>query len=142
MSTKLWNDKIKRIEIYKKSDGTIVDTFIADDAISISPHNTFYLKGEEIYKYDERKYYYKSFEREKIDIKKEDEGISDNVKKALEIAYRYGLETESEQKAWIIDQMVRTLCETEENYKKFVDSYEEPLDDDGNYHVWNTGIAP
>lgn len=61
---KLWNGKIKRIEVYKRSTGERISSFLADDAISFSPRNTFYLNGDEVYWYDERQCYYKSFEYE------------------------------------------------------------------------------
>lgn len=62
--TKLWNEKVKRIEVYKRNTGKQIASFFADDAISLSPRNYFYLNGEEVYWYDERQCYYKSFEYE------------------------------------------------------------------------------
>ena len=44
-------------------------------------------------------------------------------------------------KTWVIDQIVRILCGSNEEYKKWVDKYEEPLED-GDYYSWNQGINP
>lgn len=44
-------------------------------------------------------------------------------------------------KMWVIDQIVRTLCGSDEEYKKWVDKYEEPLED-GDYYSWDEGINP
>lgn len=60
---KLWS-KPRRIEVYKRDTKQKVSEFIADDACSISPLNTFYLDGKEVYWYNERECYYKSFELE------------------------------------------------------------------------------
>ena len=60
--SKLWNGKTKRIEVYERYTKRKVATFLADDACSISPKNTFMLNGEVVYWYDERERYYKSFD--------------------------------------------------------------------------------
>lgn len=59
---KLWNGKTKRIEVYGKGTQRIVTSFLADDACSISPKNTFMLNGKVVYWYDERECFYKSFD--------------------------------------------------------------------------------
>lgn len=63
---KLWS-KPRRIEVYSKVTREKITSFIADDATSISPINTFYLESKEVYWYDERKCYYKSFKLESED---------------------------------------------------------------------------
>ncbi len=60
---KLWS-KPRQIEVYAKNTREKVASFIADDATSISPINTFFLNGKEVYWYDERHCYYKSFDLE------------------------------------------------------------------------------
>jgi hypothetical protein len=65
--------------------------------------------------------------------KKKDE----RIKAALNLAWRYGQIDGDWHKAWVIDRMVRALCGSEEEYKKWVDEYAE----DGEYE-WDTGIAP
>lgn len=59
---KLWNGKTRRI--YARDTKRTVATFLADDACSISPKNTFMLNGDVVYWYDERECFYKSFEVE------------------------------------------------------------------------------
>lgn len=59
---KLWNGKTKRIEVYEFGTKRKIISFLADDAISISPRNTFYRDGQVVYSYDEREAYYKSFD--------------------------------------------------------------------------------
>lgn len=63
------------------------------------------------------------------------------IKKALEIAWSYGQIDGSHHKMWVIDQMVRALCGSEKEYVKWIETYEEMLDD-GNYYVWDKGVAP
>ena len=55
---------------------------------------------------------------------------------ALDLAWRYGQIDGSHHKMWVIDQMIRTLCGSEEEYKKWVAKYN---DDD---YEWDCGIAP
>jgi len=60
---KLWGGNVRRIEVYNQNrPQERLSTFLADDAISLSPRNIFYLRGEEVYWYDERQCFYKSFE--------------------------------------------------------------------------------
>lgn len=52
--SKLWNGKVKRIEVFKKAPKPgfkpeRLAIFNADDVISSSPRNIFYLNGEEVY---------------------------------------------------------------------------------------------
>lgn len=67
--------------------------------------------------------------------------MEERIKRALEIAWSYGQIDGSHHKAWVIDQMVRVLCGTEEKYRKWIDAYEAPLTDSECYD-WDTGIAP
>ena len=60
---KLWS-KPRKIEVYKRNTRQKVAEFIADDAYSSSPINTFYLNEKEVYWYNERECFYKSFELE------------------------------------------------------------------------------
>ena len=65
------------------------------------------------------------------------------IDKALEIAWDYSQIDGSHHKAWTIDQMVRALCGSEEEYIKWVAKYEAPENDDpDDYYSWDTGIAP
>jgi len=56
---------------------------------------------------------------------------------AIDIAFQYGQIGGDHHKMWVIDQMVRMLCDSEEDYRKVIDCYEN----NGEYK-WNTGIAP
>lgn len=64
-----------------------------------------------------------------------------NIKKALSIAWSYGQIDGAHHKMWVIDQMVRALCENEKEYADWVEAYETPLTED-DYYVWDKGIAP
>ena len=65
------------------------------------------------------------------------EPATERINKALEIAWEYSQIDGAHHKAWSIDQMVRALFETEEDYKRWVSEYEN----DGEYY-WDIGIAP
>ena len=67
--------------------------------------------------------------------------MKERIEKALNIAWSYGQIDGNHHKTWVIDQMVRALCGTEKEYKKWIEAYEVPLDDD-DYYEWETGIAP
>ena len=69
------------------------------------------------------------------------DSIDQRIEKALEIAWRYGSIDGDHHKAWTIDQMVRALHGSEEEYKHWVAEYENP-DDNGDCYKWNDGIAP
>ena len=64
----------------------------------------------------------------------------ERIEKALSIAWGYAQINGSHHKMWTIDQMVRALCESEEEYIKWVEAYEVPYDD--RRYEWNTGIEP
>lgn len=64
----------------------------------------------------------------------------ERIEKALDIAWCYGQIDGNHHKTWVIDQMVRALCGSEEEYKKWVDKYEAP--DGEDYWEWDCGIAP
>lgn len=67
--------------------------------------------------------------------------MSEKIKNALRIAWRYGQIDGSHHKMWVIDQMVRNLLGNEEEYRDWVEAYTTPLDD-GDYYEWDIGIAP
>ena len=62
------------------------------------------------------------------------------IEKALDFAWCYGQIDGDHHKTWVIDQMVRALCGSEEEYKKWVEKYENP--DGEDYWEWDCGIAP
>lgn len=61
------------------------------------------------------------------------------VQHALTIAYSCGQVYKNEQKAWVIDQMVRAL--TGPDYDKWVREFNEPTNGDPS-NLWETGVAP
>ena len=65
----------------------------------------------------------------------------EKIEKALRIAWSYGQIDGSHHKAWVIDQMVRELCGTNEEYEKWIDAYEAPVGYE-DYYKWDIGIAP
>lgn len=69
--------------------------------------------------------------------------MEERVRKALDIAWQYSQIDGAHHKAWAIDQMVRVLCGSEEEYAKWVANYEEPESDNpDDYYEWDCGIAP
>lgn len=69
--------------------------------------------------------------------------MEERVRKALDIAWQYSQIDGAHHKAWAIDQMVRALCGTEEEYKNWVAKYEEPQSNEpDDYYAWDVGIAP
>lgn len=67
--------------------------------------------------------------------------MEDRIEKALDLAWQYGQVDGSWHKMWVIDQMVRTLCGSEEEYSKWVNEYKKPFES-GDYYEWDIGIAP
>jgi hypothetical protein len=45
------------------------------------------------------------------------------IRKALEIIVQYGDIEGSHHKQWVLDQVVRTLCRTEEVYEKWLQNF-------------------
>jgi hypothetical protein len=73
--------------------------------------------------------------------------VSDNeyIDKALYIAWQFSQIDGAHHKAWVIDQMVRALCGTEEKYREYVDAYTKPFVNDAgdeDYYDWDEGIVP
>ena len=65
----------------------------------------------------------------------------ERIDTALDLAWEYAQIDGSHHKMWVIDQMVRVLCGSEEEYEKWVGEYTKPIRD-GDYYPWDTGIAP
>jgi hypothetical protein len=66
--------------------------------------------------------------------------FSEIIEVALAIAWSYGQIGGEHHKLWVIDQMVRVLCGSKEEYNKWVEAYQTP--DGEDYWEWDTGIAP
>lgn len=65
----------------------------------------------------------------------------ERIEAALDLAWQYGQIDGSHHRVWVIDQMVRVLCGSDEEYNKWVNEYEKPFES-GDYYEWDTGIAP
>ena len=63
------------------------------------------------------------------------------IEEALNIAWSYGQIDGAHHKTWVIDQMVRALCGSEEEYERWVEVYQTPMGADEEY-IWDIGIAP
>lgn len=59
------------------------------------------------------------------------------VNRALDVANTWGSIDGGHHKQWVIDQMVRALCGTDEDYQKWVRNWESLAEES-----WGTGIAP
>lgn len=74
------------------------------------------------------------------------ESAVDRIQVALDIAWRYAQVDGAWHKMWTIDQMVRILCGSEEEYNAWVAKYTEPFYNEElkcmDYYNWDTGIAP
>lgn len=70
---------------------------------------------------------------------KEKEEKDKEIEKALDIAFQYGQIDGGHHKAWVIDQMVRTL--TGDKYKEWVKEYTYD-EETGECYSWYKGIAP
>ena len=65
--------------------------------------------------------------------------LEDNIAEALEIAFNYAQIDGGHHKAWVIDQMVRSLLGND--YEGWITTYESGEDGPHTY-TWDTGIAP
>ena len=65
--------------------------------------------------------------------------LEENVAEALELAFNYAQLDGDHHKAWVIDQMVRSLLG--DDYEGWITTYESG--EDGPYtYSWDIGIAP
>lgn len=66
------------------------------------------------------------------------------VAEALEIAFRYGSFDGDHHKMWCIDQMVRALTGTKENYEAWVKEFQGEYDEEEGHceYEWDTGTPP
>lgn len=63
--------------------------------------------------------------------------LGDRITNALIVAYDWGDIDGAHHKQWVIDQMVRELLGSEENYLKWRAGYEQ-----GGDYFWDEGTAP
>ena len=69
------------------------------------------------------------------------EDTETKIKKALSVAWNYGQIDGDHHKAWVIDQMVKCLCGSDEAYDEWIQQYESP-EMDGEGYDWDPGVAP
>ena len=65
----------------------------------------------------------------------------DNKDKAIEIIEEYGWMDGAHHKQWVLDQVVRALLGSNEEYEAWVARYEKG-DDGPHTYEWDMGIAP
>ena len=63
------------------------------------------------------------------------------IEKALELARQYASIDGAHHKMWVIDQMVRALCESEAAYRRWIAEHNDGEDGPDTYS-WDEGIAP
>lgn len=76
-----------------------------------------------------------AYKEQQAELEKKDKVIN----KALEIAFQYAQIDGDHHKAWVIDQIVRSL--TGEDYTEWVKHYEYD-EETGDEYTWSEGIAP
>lgn len=65
----------------------------------------------------------------------------ERIQAAIDLAIQYGQIDGAHHKMWVIDQMVRALVGSDEEYAKLIASANEG-EDGPNTYEWDTGIAP
>jgi hypothetical protein len=70
-----------------------------------------------------------------------EEPSEEQVVNALDIILQYGGIEGDHHRAWVIDQVVRALLGTEDEYQKWVKNYCDGEDGPDTYG-WDEGIAP
>lgn len=63
------------------------------------------------------------------------------IDEALELIHSYGGIDGAHHKQWVLDQVVRKLCDSEESYEAWVSEYQDGEDGPDTYE-WDVGIAP
>lgn len=67
--------------------------------------------------------------------------LEKRIKKATELAFKYGQIDGGHHKMWVIDNMLRILL-GKKDYAIFVEEYYEEDEDGEVEYEWDTGIAP
>lgn len=63
------------------------------------------------------------------------------ITNALAKIYQYGNIDGEHHKQWLIDQIVRTLCETEDAYNTWINNFKSGEEGPDTYE-WDVGIPP
>lgn len=75
------------------------------------------------------------------DLEEANECLVAMMGRALEVIAKYGAIDSGHHKQWVLDQAVRFLTGTEENYKKWIIAHNTGPQGEESYS-WETGIAP
>ena len=67
--------------------------------------------------------------------------ITEKDQTILNLIFRYGGIDGEHHKQWLLNEIVRTTTETEEEYEQWVDKYEDGENGSQTY-FWDIGIAP
>ena len=67
--------------------------------------------------------------------------ITEKDQTILNLIFRYGGIDGGHHKQWLLNEIVRTTTETEEEYEQWVDKYEDGENGPQTY-FWDIGIAP
>lgn len=62
---------------------------------------------------------------------------NERISAALELVTQYGGIEGEHHKQWLLDKVVRTLLESPDKYRRFVENFNDP-----DYTDWDEGIAP
>ena len=69
------------------------------------------------------------------------DNLGDRIDEALELIVNYGGIDGGHHKQWLLDQVVRKLCDTEESYQAWLVTYKDGEDGPETYER-DVGIAP
>lgn len=65
------------------------------------------------------------------------------IDEALDLIESYGGIDGAHHKQWVLDQVVRKLCGSEESYQAWLDNYQGEADEEGyTEYEWDVGIPP
>jgi len=64
------------------------------------------------------------------------------IEEALKLIFQYGGIDGNHHKQWVLDQVVRTLTGSEEEYQAWVKLYQEADENNDPQYMWDEGIAP
>lgn len=65
------------------------------------------------------------------------------IDEALELIERYGGIDGAHHKQWVLDQVVRKLCDSDESYQAWIDNYQGEADENGDTeYEWDEGCPP
>lgn len=79
---------------------------------------------------------------EVVEAQREELGeLHARIDAVFEIIFTYGGDDGADHKAWVLDQVIRSLCGTDSEYERWVRRYQFGPDGPDTY-VWDTGVEP